>query len=231
MFVLIVGGGNAGSHLAEILLDQGHKVRVMDNRPEILSRLHKELPTEVIVVGDPTDPLELEAAHIREAHVLAAVLPEDEANLVVVALARFHFGVRRTIARVNVPRNSWLFTPEMGVDVALDNAGLMAKLIAEEMSLGDMMVMLKLRKGEFTLVEEKLPLHSRAIGVMIKDLPLPPDVVIAAIFRDGKVVTPRGVTILQAGDEVLAVVNGTNVNSVAQLFGDSDGKVTVEPVS
>jgi len=229
MFVLIVGGGNAGSHLAQLLLAQGHKIRIVDERPSILSRLHRELPTEMIVEGDPTDPVELEAADIRQADVLAAVLPDDEANLVVTSLARFHFGVRRTIARVNTPRNSWLFTPAMGVDVALDNAGLMAKLIAEEMSLGDMMVMVKLRRGEYSLVEEKLPQRSRAVGVMIKDLPLPPDVVIAAIFRRGRVVIPRGVTALEAGDEVLAVVNDSNANAVAQLFGDSDGMVIIEP--
>jgi trk system potassium uptake protein TrkA len=225
MFVLIVGGGQAGSHLAEILLAQGHKVRVMDNRPDVISRLHRELPTEVIFTGDGTDPVDLEAAGVREANVLAAVLTEDEANLVVTSLARFHFNVRRTIARVNSPRNAWLFTREMGVDVALDNADLMAKLIAEEMSLGDMMVMLKLRKGAYALVEEKLPPRSRAVGVMIKDLALPAEVVIAAIFRGGHVIVPRGVTALQAGDEVLAVVSDADANTVAQLFGDTDGVV------
>jgi trk system potassium uptake protein TrkA len=228
MFVLIVGGGQAGSHLADILINQGHKVRVLDRRPEVLSRLQRELPTEAIFSGDGTDPVELEAAGIREANVLAAVLPDDEANLVVTSLGRFHFGVRRIIARVNSPRNAWLFTPEMGVDVALDNADLMAKLIAEEMSLGDMMVMLKLRRGAYTLVEEKLPPHSSAVGIMIKDLPLPPEVVIAAIFRGGHVVIPRGVTSLEAGDEVLAVVNDANANFVARLFGDRDGVVLAE---
>ncbi len=228
MFVLIVGGGQAGSHLAEILLNQGHKVRVLDHRPDVLSRLQRELPTEAIFAGDGTDPLELEAAGIREADVLAAVLPDDEANLVVTSLARFHFEIRRTIARVNSPRNAWLFTPEMGVDVALDNADLMAKLIAEEMSLGDMMVMLKLRRGAYTLVEEKLPPHSPAVGVMIKDLPLPPEVVIAAIFREGHVIIPRGITTLEAGDEVLVVVNDASAQSVAQLLGDRDGVVLTE---
>jgi trk system potassium uptake protein TrkA len=228
MFVLIVGGGQAGSHLAEILLDQGHKVRVIDRRPEILARLQRELPTEAISAGDPTDPVDLEAAGIAQANVLAAVLPDDEANLVVTSLARFQFKVRRIIARVNSSRNAWLFTPDMGVDVALDNADLMAKLIAEEMSLGDMMVMLKLRRGAYSLVEEKLPPDSPAVGVMIKDLPLPPEVVIAAIFREGHVVIPRGVTALQAGDEVLAVVNDESANEVARLFGDRDGVVVTE---
>jgi len=228
MFVLIIGGGQAGSHLAAILLEQGHRVRVLDHRPEVLSRLQRELPTEVIFAGDGTDPLDLEAAGIREANVLAAVLPDDEANLVATSLARFHYGTRRIIARVNSPRNAWLFTPEMGVDVALNNADLMAKLIAEEMSLGDMMVMLKLRRGAYTLVEEKLPPHSPAVGVMIKDLPLPPEAVIAAIFRAGHVVIPRGAVALEAGDEVLAVVNDANANAVARLFGDPDGVVLPE---
>jgi trk/ktr system potassium uptake protein len=223
MQVLIVGGGQAGSHLAQILLGQGHEVRVLDHRPEVVSRLQRELPTEVIFTGDGTDPQDLEAAGIREAEVLAAVLPDDEANLVVTSLARFHFNIRRTIARVNSPRNAWLFTPEMGVDVALDNANLMAKLIAEEMSLGDMMVMLKLRRGAYTLVEEKLAPDSPAVGVMIQDLPLPPEVVIAAIFREGHVVIPRGVVAMEAGDEVLAVVNDASAQDLARLLGDRSG--------
>jgi trk system potassium uptake protein TrkA len=227
MFVLIVGGGNTGAHLAGILLEQGHKVRILEQRPDVLARLHRELATEVIVVGDGTDPVDLEAAGVREANVLAAVLAEDEANLVITSLGRFHFNVPRTIARVNVPRNAWLFTPQMGVDVALDNAGLMAKLIAEEMSLGDMMVMLKLRRGEYTLVEIKLPPRSAAIGVKIKDLPWPSDAVIAAIVRKGQVVIPRGMTTLETGDEVLALVSSESANSVARLFGDADGKVAI----
>jgi trk system potassium uptake protein TrkA len=225
MFVLIVGGGNTGAHLADILLAQGHRVRIMETRPDVLSRLHRDIPTEAIFVGDGTDPADLEAAGVRGANVLAAVLAEDEANLVVTSLGRFHFEVPRTIARVNVPRNAWLFTPAMGVDVALDNAGLMAKLIAEEMSLGDMMVMLKLRRGEYTLVEIKLPPRSVAVGAKIRDLSLPSDTVIAAILRRGEVVIPRGDTTFAAGDEVLALVNSTNANAVATLFGDRDGVV------
>ena len=225
MFVLIVGGGNTGAHLAGLLLEQGHKVRIMESRAEVLSRLHRELPTEAIFMGDGTDPVDLEAAGVRGANVLAAVLADDEANLVVTSLGRVHFQVPRTIARVNVPRNAWLFTSAMGVDVALDNGGLMAKLIAEEMSLGDMMVMLKLRRGEYTLVEIKLPPRSAAVGQEIKDLPLPPDAVIAAILRGGRVVIPRGLTQLEAGDEVLALVNSASANALAQLFGDRDGVV------
>ena len=92
--------------------------------------------------------------------MLAAVTGEDEVNLVITTLARFEFNVPRVIARVNNPKNAWLFTPEMGVDVALNQADILAHLIAEEMSLGDMMTLLKLRKGEYSVVEEKVHPHS-----------------------------------------------------------------------
>ena len=89
--------------------------------------------------GDGSLPSVLEAAGVSEANVVAAVTGEDEANLVVCMLARFEYSVPRIIARVNNPKNAWLFTPEMGVDVALNEADMMAHLVAEEMSLGDMM--------------------------------------------------------------------------------------------
>ena len=95
----------------------------------------------------------LEAEGIRQMDVVAAVSRADETNLVVTSLARFEFNVPRTIARVNNPKNVWLFTPEMGVDVALNQADLMAHLIAEEMSMGDMLTLLKLRKGQYSVVE------------------------------------------------------------------------------
>ena len=107
------------------------------------------------MAGDGSSPSVLESAGIEHANVLAAVTGEDEDNLVITTLGRFEFGVPRIIARVNNPKNVWLFTPEMGVDVALSQSDILAKLIAEEMSLGDMMTLLKLRKGEFSIVEEK----------------------------------------------------------------------------
>ena len=107
---------------------------------------------------------------MRTANVVAAVTGADETNLVVCSLARFEFGVPRIIARVNNPKNAWLFTPQMGVDVALNQAELIARLVAEEMSLGDMMTLLKLRKGLFSIVEEKVHPASPAVGKSIREL-------------------------------------------------------------
>ena len=133
--VIIVGGGKVGSHLAGLLLNEGHAVKVIDHRPEVLERLREELPGEAVIAGDGSSPSVLEAAGVQRANVLAAVTAEDEANLVITSLARFEFNVPRVIARVNDPRNAWMFNTEMGVDVALNQADIFAKLIAEEMSL------------------------------------------------------------------------------------------------
>ncbi len=221
MFVLIVGGGKVGSHLASLLLEQGHTIRIVDSRPDVLTKLHRELPAEVIHPGDGTDPARLEQSGIRKANVVAAVTGNDEDNLVVTSLARFEYAVPRIIARVNNPRNAWLFTPEMGVDVALNQADLMAKMIEEEMSLGDMITLLKLRKGEVELVEEKIAPTAIANGKAVKDIEWPPDCTLAAILRKGEVIPPRGDTVLQAFDEVLAIVRTPQREALAKLLGRS----------
>jgi trk system potassium uptake protein TrkA len=218
MFVLIAGSGRTGTQLAQLLLAQGYHVRVVEHRKEILGRVHRELPTEVIYEGNPTEPGTLKDAGIAEAEVLAACLANDEDNLAICYLARQVFNIPRTIARINNPRNAWLFDEKFHVDVALNHSEVMARLIEEEMSLGDMVTLVKLRRGDYSLVEEKIPVGAKAIGVAIKDLPIPDECVIAAIIRDSKVVMPHGNTIFQAGDEVLAVTNRPGADDLAALF-------------
>jgi len=218
MFVIIAGGGRVGAQLTTLLLQAGHKIRLIENRPHILERLHLEIPTEVIFVGDPTLPPVLEEAGLDHADVVAATMAEDAHNLAVSSFARFHYKVPRVIARINNPRNSWLFTPVMGVDVALSQADLIANIIQEEMSLGDMMTLLKLRRGKYSLVEEKIPVGAQAIGVAIKDLGLPDDCVIAAIMRAGNVQVPRGITTMEAEDEVLAITDEQGRQYLQKLF-------------
>jgi trk system potassium uptake protein TrkA len=219
MFVIIVGGGKTGSYLAKMLLDGGHEVKVVEDRPLVVERLQEELPPAAVVCGDGSSPSVLEEAGIKRAHVLAAVTGEDEANLVITNLARFEFKVLRTIARVNNPKNAWLFTPDMGVDVALNQADILARLIAEEMSLGDMMTLLKLRKGEYSLVEEKVHPTAPVVGKPIRELSLPKECVLAAIIRTNQLIVPRGDTVLQPADEVLAVVHSSQIGQLAALLG------------
>ena len=218
MFVIVAGGGRTGSQLAQVLLSGGHQVILVEHRPDMLTRLHQEVPTEVIYEGNATDPAVLEHAGIRNANVIAACTSDDPANLALCFLARKMFGVPRTIARVNNPRNAWLFNGKFHVDVALNQANVFASLIQEEMSMGDMMTLLKLRRGRYSLVEEKVPEGAKAIGVALKDLGLPDECVIAAIIRDGKVTLPRGDTTFQKDDEVLAVTDPDGARQLAALL-------------
>ncbi|PKN91636.1 MAG: potassium transporter TrkA [Chloroflexi bacterium HGW-Chloroflexi-6] len=218
MYVIIVGGGNTGSYLAKILLEGKHTVRVIESRQGLLEKLHIELPDEVVVHGDGSAPSVLDAAGIRQAHVLAAVTGDDETNLVITSLARFEFNVARTIGRVNNPKNAWLFTAEMGVDVALNQADILAHLVAEEMSLGDMMTLLKLSRGEYSLIEEKVHPDSVAVNKLLKELQLPQECTITAIIRKNKLVVPHGDTRLEVADEVLALVRRSSLHQFAALL-------------
>jgi len=219
MNVIIVGGGKVGSHLANILLRGGHSVRVVDDRHEVIERLMKELPEGTVVRGEMSSPAVLEEAGVAKATVLAAVTDQDDTNLVITTLAKFEFRVPRVISRVNNPKNGWLFTEEMGVDVAISQADMMARLIAEEMSLGDMVTVMKLRKGLFSLVEEKVHPESEANGKAVRDLNLPAECVLVAVIHKGDLRLPHGSTILEPADEVLAVVHQSKLELFASKLG------------
>jgi trk system potassium uptake protein TrkA len=219
MFVIVVGGGNTGSQLAKFLLEAGHKVRVIDERASVLEKMRFEIPAEIIIDGDGSSPTVLERAGVQTAQVLAAVTGSDETNLVITSLAKFEFNVPRVIARINNSKNAWLFTPEMGVDVSLNQAEILSKLTAEEMSIGDMMTMLKIRRGQFSIVEEKIAPNAPAIGKALKDLPFPHNCVISGIIRHGEMIMPRGTTILEEGDEILALIDDNARGQLAKLLG------------
>jgi trk system potassium uptake protein TrkA len=218
MFVLIAGGGRTGARLASLLINEGYKVRLIEIRRELLAHLHQELPTEVIYEGNPVDPIILDAAGIRDAQAVAAVTSDDSTNLALCFLAKSMFEVPRTIARVNNPNNAWLFNENFKVDVSLNSADLLAHLIQEEMSLGDMMTIFKIRRGRYSVVEEKVPPGAKGIGIQLKDMELAEHCVIAAIIRDGKMTLPRGDSKLQENDEIIAVASPEGAQKLAEML-------------
>jgi trk system potassium uptake protein TrkA len=224
MFVVIAGGGRTGAQLARYLFDEGHQVSLVEDRKDVLARIHKELPTELIFSGNPMDPRILEQVGIQQAQVFAATTTSDEMNLALCHFVREKYKIGRTIGRVNNPRNAWLFNELFNVDVAINQAELLARIIEEEMSLGDMMTLLKLRRGKYSLVEEKIPTGAKAVGMMIKDIEFPENCVIAAIIRTGKIVVPRGTTAFEIGDEVLAVSDEEGAKQLSALFSKVENK-------
>lgn len=229
MFVLIAGGGRTGARLANLLLNQNYKVRLIEYRPDLLGHLHQELPTEAVYEGNPVDPSVLEAVGAREAHAIAAVTSNDSLNLALCFIAKTMFDVPRTIARVNNPNNAWLFNDKFKVDVALNSADVLAHLIQEEMSLGDMMTLFKIRGGRYSVVEEKVPAGAKAIGIQLKDIDLSDHCVIAAIIRGGVMTLPRGDSTFQENDEILAVASPEGAKKLSELlafpvYPERDGK-------
>jgi trk system potassium uptake protein TrkA len=107
----------------------------------------------------------------------------------------------------------------MGVDVALSQADILSKLIAEEMSLGDMMTLLKLRKGEYSIVEEKVHPEARVAGKTLREITLPPECVFVAVLRHGQLIIPHGDTVLEPVDEVIALVHGRSLEQLAEMLG------------
>lgn len=222
MKVMIIGGGKIGTFLARFLLDEQHDVLVVENSTQEIERLNNELGSQYIILGSGTDPGVLEAAGIRNMDVVAAVTGKDEVNLVTTNISRFEFNVPRIIARVNNPKNSWLFTADMGVDVALNQAELIGKLILEEMSLGDMVTLIKLRKGQYSIVVEKVDPKSILIGMKFEVVQLPDKCILIAILRREGMIIPNGDFIFREADEVIALIHSSQKTNLAKLLGARD---------
>lgn len=206
MNVLIVGMGRTGSFLANALVDSGvHQVSGIESHEDRAAAL--AAAGIRVIQADGCEPAVLEEAGIRNADLVVATTGDDEDNLVIAQLAKLHFQVPRVIARVNHPRNHWLYTREWGVDVAVSPTEIITTIIEEEMTLGDLVTLLKLKGGEVALTELILGEDSRAAGRTLSELELPGGAVIVAVMRGGEVIIPGGATRLKAGDEVLAVTS------------------------
>jgi trk system potassium uptake protein TrkA len=219
MKVLIIGGGKVGSYLAYFLINASHQVKVVEQDRDEKDRLYQEIGEANIIFGNGSDPQVLESAGIHQMDVLAAVTGSDETNLVVTSIARYEFNVPRVIARVNNPKNAWLFSPDMGVDVALNQAELMGRMILEEMSMGDMVTLLKLRKGQYSIVEEKVDPLSAIVGKRMKDVILPKECVLVAVLRSEGMVIPDGEFEFKGADEIISLVHSTKIDELAKMLG------------
>jgi len=218
MKVIIVGGGQVGAYIAQTLLKNKIDVKVIENRPGIYDKLVKDLPDGIVIHGDGTSHEKLIEAGIAECDVLVAVAGADETNLVVSTLAKLEYGVPKTIARVNNPKNEWLFNFQMGVDIHLNQADLMSNMIIENMDLSNIETMMKLSKGDYSIIKIKVLPQSHAKNVAIKDLKLPARSLLVAINRIDQVILPKGDIHIAADDEIIALVHDTEKDAITNLF-------------
>jgi trk system potassium uptake protein TrkA len=203
MYVLIVGGGKVGDSLARTLTGGGYDVALVEKDESIARKIAEDLDKGLIIGGDGCDPAKLEDAGITRAQVVAAVTGDDEDNLIICQLARDTFGVPRVIARVNNPRNEVTFQ-KLGIDT-VSSTTIITKLIEEEATIGDIFTLLALKRGKLSIVEAILKSKVGAAGKSIKDLKLPPDSILATIIRGNQIIFPKGDTLLQADDSVIAL--------------------------
>ncbi len=221
MYIVIVGGGKVGSYLARMLKETGYEVTLVEERKEQVVKVLEDQPELNVILGDGCEPYILDEARVLKADAVVAVTGHDEDNIVVCMLAKLEYEVPNTIARINNPKNEWLFRESFGVDVALSNTHMIAKLLQEEIALGDIVTLLKLRKGAVSLVELTLAEDSAAVGQAVKDIPLPAEVVLATVIRGNELLLPKGTTVLEAGDEILAVTTGTGEAALQKSLGSS----------
>ncbi len=219
MKVIIIGGGQVGSYLASLLLSIGHEVRIIEHRENVYKKLEKEVPKEVLVFGNGTDPEVMERAGIASANVVAAVTGADEVNLVVSTLAKMEFGVPRVVARVNNPKNAWLYNSGMGVDVGVNQADLIAHFVVEGMDLEDMFTVLKLNRGDYSIVRMRVQTSAKAANQLVKDLSIPNGTLLISIMRDESVLIPKGGTQILVGDDILALTAEASRKELNEIFG------------
>ena len=222
MNVIIIGGGHTGAYIAKLLLENGCSVKVIENRESVFHKLREDMEPQYIILGSGTDPETMESAGVAAADVLVAVSGTDETNLVASTIAKYEFGVPRVIARVNNPKNAWLFDAGMGVDVAINQAGLMARLILEGIDIKNMMTLLMLNRGDGSIFQIRVDEKSKAVGCRVRDLAIPEKAVMIEIFRGDDSVIPRGETVIMADDDILALAGEREQAELSKLFSNSD---------
>jgi trk system potassium uptake protein TrkA len=203
MRVVIAGAGNVGRSIASELIENRHEVLLIDRDPRAAKA--ETVPNAEWLLADACELSTLDEAALHRCDVVIAATGDDKVNLVVSLLAKTEFGVPRVVARVNHPKNEWLFNEAWGVDVAVSTPRIMAALVEEAVSVGDLVRLFTFQQGEANLVELTLPEDSRVIGRRVEDVSWPPDTTLVTIVRNGRVLTPTPDTPLEGHDELLFV--------------------------
>ena len=216
MRVAIAGAGNVGRSIALELLGNGHEVLLVEREPRAMKV--DTVPSAEWLLADACELETLVQAGIQTCNVVVAATGDDKVNLVVSLLAKTEFGVDRVVARVNHPKNEWLFNESWGVDVSVSSPRLLAAVVEEAVSVGDLVRLLTFKKGGANLVELTLADDAPLVGKLIGAVPWPDDSALVAVLREGRVVLPTPDAALEGGDELLLVATSEVEGELDQLL-------------
>jgi trk system potassium uptake protein TrkA len=205
MKVAIAGAGAVGRSIARELIDNGHKVLLIDKEPGAIRP--ERVPEAVWIQADACELSSLKEARLEDCDVVIAATGDDKVNLVTSLLAKTEFAVPRTVARVNHPNNEWLFTEAWGVDVNVSTPRIMSALVEEAVTIGDVVRLFTFRRGNANLVEMTLPDDSPYLGTACGLIPWPEGSYVVTILRDGMVYPPTPEQPLENGDELLFIAS------------------------
>jgi len=215
MRVAIAGAGKVGRSIAGELLGHDHEVLLIDEDP---SNFRADLEGAVWLQGDACEISTLEEARLPTCQVMIAATGDDKVNLVISLLSKTEYGVPRVVARVNHPKNEWLFNEAWGVDVAVSTPRMLSALVEEAVSVGDIVRLMEFEQGAANLVEITLPQTAPVVGHPVGAVTLPADTSLVTIVRDGRVIVPSADDPLEAGDELLFVTSAVAEQELQELF-------------
>ncbi|MFN3429848.1 MAG: potassium channel family protein [Candidatus Sericytochromatia bacterium] len=220
MFILLAGGGKIGLHLIRALLAHDHEVALIERDRRVCEMVFNEFNEVMVINGDATNPELLLRAGIEQADVVVAVAGRDQDNYMICKMAKYLFGVKRTLARVNDPRNDELFRLA-GVDLSISVTSMVSRAIEYEIIPHEAMTLFTWHE-RMSVVEVDLPADSPVIGQPLRKLDLPESSLLAALWRDGEALIPDGNTTLQAGDEVFAITLKGNEEQLRTCLAGAD---------
>src|SRR6476661_4366065 len=214
MRVVIAGAGSVGRSIARELLGNGHQVLLIDKDADDVQA--SRVPEASWLLADACELAALEEARLEESDVCVAATGDDKANLVLSLLAKTEFGVPRTVARVNNPKNEWMFDESWGVDVAVSTPRLMTALIEEAVSIGDLVRIFEFQQGRASMLEMTLPDDSPYAGTRVGELAWPPECVLVGIIREDRPIAPSRDDAVEAHDELLFITTPDNEDVLEQ---------------
>jgi trk system potassium uptake protein TrkA len=216
MYIIVAGGGKVGYYLTKTLVNEGYEILLIEKNPKKVA-IYAERFGSVVMEGDAAELSTLEAAGTARADVVLAVTGDDEDNLVICQTAKRLFNVPRTIARVNNPKNEEIFR-RLGIDVTVSSTNIILSILEQEIPQRGLVHLMTLKHAQVAIVEATVEKGAPVAGKTLAELAIPDNVVVSAVLRDGSLILPKGDTVLEPDDEVIALANRESEEAFREMM-------------